>query len=429
MDTDQKTIVRTLYIFVGVALVGTLLILLSSLFSVTEENVFLSALAALITCLIMFGLISAKRFAIPRFGLPLAVFGLTTYLITSGTNMGVHDEAVGLYLLAILLAGLLLGRTGIIVYGILATLTVVGVGIAEIRGGLTSPMSPFTNGSTVTVLGVVYGLVSLLAYLSVDAMAKSITQARQSEATLAKSNKELEEARNTLEERVRERTEKAESALRDAEDARHALESQMWQISGQGELNEILRQSQNLDELGNNMLSFLCRYLELPVGTLYLLDEKTLRCNAGFGVNRRLLPEIILGQGVMGQAVQEKRMLTLDSLEPTQLRVVSGLGSQPPAAVVIIPLLMNEQPLGAMEFGSLTRLKPEQIQFLSRAEDSISMTIQTVQARVRLGELLLETQRQTEELQAQEEELRAANEELLVQTESMRNLKFEEGQM
>jgi len=425
MDTEQKMMVRTLYLFLGIALIGTLLVLLTSPFSQKENNIFTSALAAFVTCLVMLGLVSTKRFAIPRYGLPLAMYVLTTYLITSGENMGVHDEAIGLYLLAILLAGLLLGRTGIVIYGILVILTVVGVGSAEIQGWVTSRMSSFTSYSTIIVIGVVYSLVSLLAYLTMDAMSQSLKQVRQNEAILAESNRALEDSRNTLEVRVQERTEKAESALQDAEDARRALETQMWQISGQGELNEILRQRQSLQDLGSKALSFLCRYLDLPVGTLYLLEGKSLRFSAGFGIKQALLPEITLGEGVMGQAIQEQRMLTLSSLDTPQLRVVSALGSQVPAAVVIIPLLMNEQPLGALEFGSLTNFKPEQIQFLSRIEESISMTIQTVQARSRLDELLLETQRQTEELQAQEEELRAANEELLVQTESLKNIKPE----
>lgn len=423
MDTEQKMMVRTLYIFIGVALFGTLLILVSSLFSHGQDNMVLSGIAGLITCIVMLILVSTKRFAIPRFGLPLAVYVLTTYLITSGDNMGVHDEAISLYLVAILLAGLLLGRTGIVAYGILSTLTVICVGSAEVMGWFTSRMSPFTSFSTITVIGVLYGLVSLLAYLSVDAMAKGLARIRQSEATLAEANKELERARNTLEERVQERTERAELALKEAEDARHTLEAQMWQISGQGELNEILRQGKVLQDLGNDVLTFLCRYLEFPVGTLYLLDGKTLRFFAGYGISRGLASEIALGEGVMGQAVQEKRMITLDALDAPQLRVVSGLGSQNPASVVIIPLLMNEQPLGALEFGSFTNFKPEQIQFLSRIEENISMTIQTMQARARVDELLRETQNQTQELQAQEEELRAANEELLVQTENLRSLK------
>ena len=264
---------------------------------------------------------------------------------------------------------------------------------------------------------------ALLAYLIVEAMNQSLMQVRQNEARLAESNRALEAARNTLEERVQERTEKAESVLKEAEEARSALEAQMWQITGQAKLNEILRQEQDLKSLGSNLLSFLCRYLEIPVGTLYLLDGKTLRFSAGFGVSQGLLAEIALGEGVMGQAVQEKRMLMLNSLDDHQLRVISGLGSQIPASIVIIPLLRNEQPLGALELGAFSSFKPEQIQFLSRAEESISMTIQTVQARVHVDELLLETQRQTEELQAQEEELRAANEELLVQTENLRNLR------
>jgi putative methionine-R-sulfoxide reductase with GAF domain len=423
MDNEQKIIIRTLYIFLGVALSGSLLVVGAIIFFPEQMNLLPSGVAGVVTCLIMLALVSAKRFVIPRYGLPLVVYGLTTYLITMGENLGVHDEALGLYFLAILLAGLLLGRRGIVVYGPLVVLSIIAVGYAEIQGWLASRLGTYTNPTTLVVLGVVYGIASIVAYLTVDAMTLSLERARQNEATLAESNQALEEARNTLEERVRERTEKAESALKQAEGAQRTLEAQMWQITGQAKLNEILRQEQDLKNLGDNLLSFLCRYLEIPVGTLYLLDGKTLCFSAGFGVNQGLLAEIALGEGVMGQAVQDKHMLTLNSLDSPQLRVVSGLGSQPPAEIVIIPLLRNEQPLGALELGAFSSFKPEQLQFLSRVEESISMTIQTVQTRTRVDELLFETQRQTEELQAQEEELRAANEELLVQTENLRNLR------
>ncbi len=426
MDHEQKIIVRTLYLFLGLALAGSLLILGSILFFGAQMSILPSGVAGVVTCLVMMALVSTKRFAIPRFGLPLAVYGLTTYLVTSGDNLGIHDEANGLFFLSILLAGLLLGRKGILVYGVLTTLTILTVGFSEIQGWLPSRMSAYTSPMTLIVIGVVYALVSLLAYLTVDAMSKSLDQVRENEATLAESNQALEEARNTLEARVQERTEKAETALQEAEETRSVLEAQMWQISGQAQLNEILRQEQDLQNLGNSLLSFLCHYLEIPVGTLYLLDGKTLRFSAGFGVSQGLQAEIVLGEGVMGQAVQEKRMLSLEALDLPQLRVVSGLGAHPPASVVIIPLLMNEQALGALELGAFSNFKPEQIQFLSRVEESISMTIQTLQTRTQIDELLHETQRQTEELQAQEEELRAANEELLVQTENLRTLRPKE---
>lgn len=418
MDYEQKMILRTLYIFVILALIGSILILVLSLVLPEQSGLFTSGLAAVIASLVMLGLVATRQLTIPRLFMPLVIYGLTTYLLTSGENQGVHDEAMGLYSMMVALAGMLMGRKGVLVYGLLGFVTIMWMGYAELAGWVTYGMSKYTTILTLVALGVVQSLVMVVLYLLVDVMRSSIDHIRANENKLAEANQLLEDARAGLEVRVEERTRRAEDAVRAADDARFALEAQIWQITGQAQLGEALRLKQNLAEFANTVISFLCHYMDFSVGALYVFDGKKLKFSGGYGIESTQIRDFELGEGVLGQAVAEKRMLILDEIPP--MRIVSALVSRPPETVIVVPLFDNEQAVGAMELGSLKPVEPREIQFLSRVEESIAMSIHAAQIRAELDRLLQETQRQAEELQAQEEELRAANEELIAQSENMR---------
>lgn len=418
MNYEQKIILRTLYIFVGVAMLVSIAIIGLALFSKTENTLLGSGIAALLTSIVILGLTNSKQVFLPRFLIPLAVFILTTYLICSGENLGLHDEAVSLYALSIILAGLLLGKVGIVVYGVATFLAFGIVGYLEINNVFVNRLSFTTTWLTVVVLDFIYLLVGLMAYQLVDVMTSSLGHIQNNESRLKEANQSLEDARSTLEARVQERTSSAEEALRAAEEARFALEAQMWQVTGQAQLNEALRQKQDPAEFASTLMSFLCRYLEFQAGTLYVFDGDKLQYWGGYGISRPMASGFDLGDGVVGQAVLEKRMLFINDIPYTSMRVDSGLISRPPSAVVVVPLMYDDLVLGAMELGSLNPIESRHIQFLSRVEESIGMAIRTAQTRQEVERLLQETQQQAEELQAQEEELRAANEELRAQAEN-----------
>jgi hypothetical protein len=50
-------------------------------------------------------------------------------------------------------------------------------------------------------------------------------------------------------------------------------DSKNWFLLGNAALNEKLLGTQNITELANNTISFLCTYLKANIGALYLLDE------------------------------------------------------------------------------------------------------------------------------------------------------------
>jgi len=416
-------IVTTLTLFLIAALVGSILILMADVYHrpLTASGLGTSAIAGsvgLIASLVMLAMIWKRHYLTPRIGTPLVVYGLTVFLILAGDSVGVHDEAMLLLPLTLILAGLLLRRTGIIVFAILNTLTAMGAAYAELTGLIVHPLSSTTNFTTLVVEGVVNGLIALLLFLLVNHLTISLEDSQVQQFKLLEINRILEQTQDSLEAQVFERTSKAEYALQEAEEARHALEIQLWQIGGLAQLGAALTGDQDLDGLANNIVGFLCRYLDLPIGTLYVRQETHLVYTGGVAVapsvERAVLP---LTDGVLGQAAGEKRTIILDNLPDQTLSLISGLGYTNPSSVLILPLIYNHSVVGVIELGALSQFTPRQVQFLERASENIANVLQSALARSRVDDLLATTQSQAEELLAREEELRALNEELQAQSE------------
>ena len=91
-----------------------------------------------------------------------------------------------------------------------------------------------------------------------------------------------------------------------------------------------------------------------------------------------------------------------------------------PRNVIFVPFVYDDQVIGVVEIGKLTEFTAAQLEFLTKALESIAVGFTTAQARRRVNELLAQTQQQASELQMQEEELRSANEELASQAENLR---------
>ena len=165
----------------------------------------------------------------------------------------------------------------------------------------------------------------------------------------------------------------------------------------------------------------VCQYLQVQVGALYLADGNCLvRAGSYAYSNKQTNSFFEFGEGLIGQVAVEKAPMILTDVPDDYITIKSALGQTPPKCIMIYPFLYDQQVIGVIELGSLGELGQMQLDFLQRALGTIAIVINTAQARERIDELLVETQRQAEELQAQGEALRTSNEELETQTESLR---------
>jgi len=215
----------------------------------------------------------------------------------------------------------------------------------------------------------------------------------------------------------------------DLRDAFSRIKNEEWVKSGLNNLYEKMRGEQDVDELGKNVITFMCGHLGASVGALYLSGDKkilSLAASYAYVERKNLSNEFKPGEGLVGQAALERHEIIVTSVPEDYVKITSGLGEASPRAVIVIPFIYEKNVLGVIELGLLEGYNAAHLEFIRQAADGVAVAFNSARARERTMELLEETQAQSEELQAQSEELRAINEELEEQT---RALKESEGRL
>jgi len=206
-----------------------------------------------------------------------------------------------------------------------------------------------------------------------------------------------------------------------------ARESVAWQREGQIGLGQKLQGDQSLQPLGERALRFLAQYLGAQAGVIYAVeDDGWLRRIASYAsspdpATERLPP----GSRIVGQALKENRAMHVTDVPENYLEIGSGTGSANARELLIAPARARGVSQGVLELGFFRRLRADEREFVEQIAESLGMAFRAAKDRVRLEELLEETQRQAEELQTQQEELRVSNEELEEQGRVLREQRMQ----
>ncbi len=206
--------------------------------------------------------------------------------------------------------------------------------------------------------------------------------------------------------------------------SRLALRERGWVRDGQAQVGAALRGEHGLDDLARDVLRVLCEYLDVPVGTLYVLGaDGQYRRSAAYALAADGGgPAVIApGEGLVGQAARDRRLLRLDDVPEGYLAVASSLGRMRPRHVIVSPLSADQDVTGVVELAFVHPIEPSDIDMLTGVGEQIGVALRTVRYRLRLEELLHESQQQAERLQVQQEELRVVNEELEEQSHALRD--------
>ncbi|MFF4905234.1 HAMP domain-containing protein [Streptomyces sp. NPDC001260] len=203
-------------------------------------------------------------------------------------------------------------------------------------------------------------------------------------------------------------------------------------------LRETTRANQEQDWLKTNLArisSLMQGHRDLPVVAELIMDELTPLVSAQYGAfylaedteaghDLRLVgsygfpdddgrpTRIPIGRSLVGQAARNRRTITVEDLPEDYVSISSGLGHALPRALVVLPIVVEEQVLGVIELASLTRFRQIHQDFLTQLMPTIGVNLNTIVANVRTDELLEESQRLTVELQARSGELQVQQVEL-----------------
>jgi putative methionine-R-sulfoxide reductase with GAF domain len=385
-----------------VALIGSVLVLLASLIQVQGKfqltSLTISGIVGTITCLISLWLLRLKYIAIPRTLLPIIVYLLATYLIFTGATVSVRDDAVLMYALVIAMAGLLLRRRGVVIFGALSIATVVASVYAELNGVIVNHIT--TNTSTyytMMTVGVTYGLTFSMIYILVSILNNNLIRSQLEQGELTAANDQLISAREALEQLVEARATAAEKARAEAEAARQEAEAQAWVTSGQADLAEKMRGDVDSAALANNVISFLCEYLGAQTGALFLPtgDHLTLTGRYPFGEHPDQKREFRLGEGMIGEVARARRMIRVGDIPKGAQFVSPNLTIANLKQLLIVPIETDGQVFGVAALGTSNQFTAEHEAFLRLVSESIAIALRSVQTRIWVNGLLAQSLRQT----------------------------------
>ena len=191
---------------------------------------------------------------------------------------------------------------------------------------------------------------------------------------------------------------------------------QDWLKSNLARIGGRLQGQRDLGEVTQMIMSEVTPVIEAQQGAFFLAEQDgeatVLRRAASYGASADDVQVFRLGEGLVGQAAVERRPIRVRKVPAEYLRVRSGLGEAAPADLLVLPVLFEEQVLGAIELAGFQEFNEVHTGFVEQLVETIGVVLNTIIANVRTEELLTQSQRLAQELQVQSVELQRKNAEL-----------------
>ncbi|MDO9512248.1 MAG: response regulator [Bacteroidales bacterium] len=196
-----------------------------------------------------------------------------------------------------------------------------------------------------------------------------------------------------------------------------------WTQQSIVEINELLRGDKSPIDLANSLLSKLAGITGAKAGACYLIDDNQIfKLTGTFAFSKRKShsSEFAMGEGLVGQAAMEQKMILFENVPKNFIYIQSGLSEGDAPSVVLLPFIFQNKVIGVLELAFIQ--EPEELckTLLEHIAESIAIAFNSIITRSEMLKLLVRTQEQSEELRVQQEELREANEELEQQTKALK---------
>lgn len=200
---------------------------------------------------------------------------------------------------------------------------------------------------------------------------------------------------------------------------------QSWVDSNLARVTDLLHGINSLEQLAQMFINEFTPILGAKYGALYIRNEdqhpNKLKLSGTYaGDSEMNSPSIIhVGEGLIGQAALDKKPISLQEAPANYVSVRSALGESKPSHILIYPVTFEDEVLGVVEFAGFDPFTQLEEKLMSGLSNSLGMILNNILRRLRVEELLRESQALTEELQVQSEELQTQQEELRRSNESL----------
>ena len=206
---------------------------------------------------------------------------------------------------------------------------------------------------------------------------------------------------------------------------RKEIERLNWLERGRALVATRIAGVQGPGDIARNVLAALVEYTGCPAGAFYLRQESQLVRIGASALAGEPPEHLPLGSTLAGEAALDGNTRVIGPVSDGYFEVGSALGRMKPRSVVVTPTVSDGEINGVIEVAYLAEPRElDQVsELLSSCSVRIGIALNAALSRIRLQELLEETQRQHEELQTQQEELRVSNEELEEQSNALKESK------
>jgi len=244
----------------------------------------------------------------------------------------------------------------------------------------------------VFIVSVFTAMIFIVAFISAyvsEFLKKTRDKLRYQNQIQTQANEKLQHEnreRIRAEEELRKRHLELLSLNKALENAREQTERQHWIKSRQTDLNNLMQWEQDLGTLAQTVIRYLARQLNAQVGVLYIVDHKEHLEPAGHYATKHdqlAARGFAFGEGLVGQAAQEKRPILATDVPRGYLSLTSGSFEAEPNVILVHPLLYNGEVRGMVELGSLENFRDIHREFLDSAGNNIAFGILAAQNQSR----------------------------------------------
>ena len=197
-----------------------------------------------------------------------------------------------------------------------------------------------------------------------------------------------------------------------------------WFQTSVMKVSDIMRGEKTGQELADQLLSILAELLDVQLGAIYIAesdDAFVLTGTYAYDVRKNNKARFKKGEGLVGQAIVEKRTILYTDPPKDYVYIQSGLGKIAPGNILVSPLVYQNEVVGVIELGTSREMEKLQLDLVKQVSESIAIAFNSIRTRGKMQDMLNTTRDQAEKLQVQQEELKNKNEDLQIQQEELKN--------
>ncbi|TMV45162.1 GAF domain-containing protein [Paenibacillus mesophilus] len=206
-----------------------------------------------------------------------------------------------------------------------------------------------------------------------------------------------------------------------------AKEEQAWVNTYMARITELLEDVTAVKQVAQTFISEFAPVLGAQYGAIYLYEglrrSDTVRLHgvyAADGHEVEAARSFGVGQGLVGQCAKDGKTLTVDSIPASYVRIRSGIGEASPSQLLVYPIRSRDEVIGVIELAAIKPFTFIQRELLKHLAEKLGTILNTIYDRLRVEELLRESQALAIEMQEQSRKRLLANELLEEQTRQLK---------